>query len=180
MPQWVHRSPRRRARDDLFDLWRVESIDHRASQRGRDRQLPAIPEHVQGSNASVAETEINYDDEQQTANVDRPDWYHAIEMQPYGGALVWSSNRESISPGERAGRRPLEPAEVRTTSRDYVRRMSMHSRREETGVVIQGEAEAVGRIRHILGDDRYEQQLRAWRLHELQTMQARMVQAGYF
>lgn len=155
-------------------------MDHRAARRDRDRPLPARPEHVHASDVSLVGTEINYDDEQQATSVDRPNWYHAIEMQPHGGALVWSSNRESIEPVERAGRRPLEPAEVRVTSRDYVRRMSVQSRREETSVLSQGEPEVGGRIRRALGDDRYEQQLRAWRLHELQMMQSRMVRAGYF
>ncbi|KAK5124398.1 hypothetical protein LTR85_001615 [Meristemomyces frigidus] len=173
--QWIFRSPARRARQELYDLWRIDSVDDRAVQREHNHNLNARRDHVRASHASVAETEINYDDEQQPT--DQMDWYRAMEMQPYQGAYVWAGEREIH---EAADHDAYEATGARVMPEDNVRRMIGHGVYAEADVLAQGGAEAVARFRHILGDERYEEQLRAWRLHELQRMQTRMVQAGYF
>ena len=93
---------------------------------------------------------IDYGDEEEPAAADETEWYHATET------LESHAGREL--PGEHGSR---------------VARVSPH---ESTD----GEGEAARHIRHILGDERYEEQVRAWQLHELQMMQTRMVRAGYF
>lgn len=162
----------------MFDLWRIESMDDRAAayehiNHGRTRHI-----NVRTSTASAAETEIDFENQQQPS--DRPDWYHAVEMQPYRGAHAHPAN---IGSHEVVGRADYElndttGARIMHEDRDWP--LTSHGVYGSTDVLVPGGAEAIGRIRRIFGDERYEEQLQAWRLHELQMMQRRMVQAGYF
>ncbi|KAK4548828.1 hypothetical protein LTR36_008601 [Oleoguttula mirabilis] len=131
---WVDRSSTRRAREDLLDLWRIESLDDRTPRRVREGRPSTRREQVRASVVSVAETEIDYEDEQPSGDVPE----------------------------------------------DYAHRLTRHSVYGDTDMVVEGGAEALEHIRHVLGDELYEEQLRAWRLHELQRMQMRMVQVGYY
>ena len=93
---------------------------------------------------------IDYGDEPETAAADEAEWYSAT------GPHMFNARREL--PGEHGSR---------------AARVSRHDNAD-------GEGEAARHIRHILCDEGYEEQLRAWQLHELQMMQTRMVRAGYF
>ncbi|KAK5137213.1 hypothetical protein LTR08_000718 [Meristemomyces frigidus] len=190
---WVHHSSGRRRTDNtMIDLWRVDSVvsDRNArlvevrSRRTRTQthipishahQSTTTPARARQSEVSVADTMIDFGDETQPGNANDADWYNAAQMQPRGGALVWSTGGSSFQ-AQRAERGWPHRAEEGGVLPDYGSRIARVSRHDNA----EGEGEAARHIRHILGGERYAEQLRAWRLHELQMMQTRMVRAGYF
>lgn len=159
----------RRAGRDRLDLWRVDSVDERAEQTEPVRSRRARGgQQVQPSNASVVETEINYDEELDSGPANQLQWHHAVEMQPHRRATV---AYDSYNDGLEACPRPRSHFDERAETR---------LRDQEMESVMEYESESIRRMRQMLGNDRYEIQVQAWRLHELEMIQNRMTRAGYF
>jgi len=123
-------------------------------------------QQIQPSRASVVETEIDYNDDDDDPTMPERVHPESVELQPY----TWMVQRAGLPHGE-----------SQILYEDYIRRLTTpgHTFRpmSDRGNVDHDE---IADIRHVLSNGDYEQQVEAYRLLELRRMQGRMAQAGYF